>query len=135
MRPGSDGRSTDLVVDISEAQDGSGNITIPGGITFDDIEITEILLGQGNDQFNIAATSTGTPGATENVVTVLHGGGNTALSSGVMGGDTVIVTGGGGPGSPLVIYGDTSQDGRRYTSRPDLGISNGNGVVLSEFRK
>src|SRR5690606_33376506 len=63
MRPGTDGRSTDLVIDISEAQDGSGNITIPGGITFDDIEITEVLLGQGNDTWNIAATSAGTPGA------------------------------------------------------------------------
>ena len=128
MRPGSDGRSTSLIVDTSEAQDGSGNITIPGGITFDDIEITEILLGQGNDQFHIAATSTGTPGAAGSVVTVLHGGGNTALSSGLMGGDTVIVTGGGGPNSPLVIYGDTSQDGRRYDSRPDLGLFTGNGI-------
>src|SRR5205085_10708499 len=86
MRPGADGRSTNLIVDISEAQDGSGNTPFPGGITFDDIEITEVVLGQDTDTFNIADTSTGTPGASSNLVTVVHGGGNTVLGSGVMGG-------------------------------------------------
>jgi Ca2+-binding RTX toxin-like protein len=43
-----------------------------------------------------------------------------------MGGDTLIVTGGasttaaGGPASPLVIYGDTSQDGTWYGGRTDV---------------
>ncbi len=43
-----------------------------------------------------------------------------------MGGDTLIVTGGasttaaGGPGSPLVLYGDTSQDGTWYGGRTDV---------------
>lgn len=131
MRPGSDGRSTSLAVDISEAQDGSGNITIPGGITFDDIEITEVLLGQGNDTFNIDATSSGTPGASNHVVTVIHGGGNTEVALGVMGGDHVTVTGGGGSASPLVLLGDTFQDGARYDSRPDLGIFTGNALFFA----
>jgi Ca2+-binding RTX toxin-like protein len=125
------GMGTGLTVDISEAQDGSMERTFPGGITFDDIEITEVMLGQGNDTFNIAATSTGTPGAGDYGVTVVHGGGNTVLESGVMGGDTIIVTGGGGPNSPLVIYGDTAQDGRRYDSRPDLNIFTGNAVTFA----
>ena len=44
MRPGADGRSTALIVDISDNQDGSNLVTIPGGITFDDIEV---ISGQG----------------------------------------------------------------------------------------
>ncbi|MFO7963509.1 MAG: Calx-beta domain-containing protein [Desulfobacterales bacterium] len=135
MRPDTDGRSTGLDVDISEDQDGSMIVTFPGGITFDDIEITEILLGQGNDTFNIAATSTGTPDADDYIVTVIHGGGNTEVTDPdtgetVMGGDAITVTGGGGPASPLVIYGDTSQDGSRYDSRPDLGIFTGNALYF-----
>src|SRR6185503_12786113 len=48
-----------------------------------------------------------------------------------MGGDTLVVTGGasttaaGGPNSPLVIYGDTSQDGTWYGGRTDV-LSLGN---------
>jgi Ca2+-binding RTX toxin-like protein len=131
MRPGADGMSTNHTVDVSDAQDGSGNITFLGGITFDDIEITDIMLGQGNDAFSISATSAGTPGAGDKVVTVVHGGGNTMLADGVtMGGDTITVTGGGGAASPLVIYGDTSQDGSRYDSRPDLNLFTGNAAVF-----
>src|SRR6185503_5833690 len=136
MRPGAGGLSTSLTVDISEAQDGSNLVTFPGGITFDDIEITEVLLGQGNDNFTVTATSRGTPvptnpgGRNDNVVTVIHGGGNTLVGS-VMGGDTIVVTGGGGPASPLVIYGDTSQDGARYDSRADLGIFTGNAFFFA----
>ena len=43
-----------------------------------------------------------------------------------MGGDRIVVTGGasttsaGGPASPLVIYGDTSQDGTFYAGRSDV---------------
>jgi Ca2+-binding RTX toxin-like protein len=145
MRPGLDGRSTSLTVDISEDQGGSNLVTFWGGITFDDIEITEIMLGQGNDTFTIDATSAGTPGAEGFVVTVVHGGGNSYLTNAdghyidaegeltdapVIGGDTIIVTGGGGPDSPLVIYGDTAQDGRRYDSRPDLNIFTGNAMTF-----
>jgi hypothetical protein len=119
MRPGVDGKSTTLTVDISDSPGVSDNVTFPGGITFDDIEITEVLLGQGNDQFFIDATSPGTTGASNHVVTVVHGGG---------GDDQIVITGGGGVGSPLVVYGDTSQDGSRYDSRPDLGIFTGNAL-------
>jgi hypothetical protein len=148
MRPDpATGMSTSLTVDISEAQDGSQPVEFFGGITFDDIEITEILLGQGNDSFNIDATSTGTPGAGGYVVTVVHGGGNAALTDAdgnfidadgqpsnepVIGGDSIVVTGGGGTGSPLVIYGDTSQDGSRYDSRPDDGVFTGNGLFYAD---
>ena len=38
-------------------------------------------------------------------ITVVHGGG---------GADTITVTGGGGPTAPLVVFGDTSQDGSFY---------------------
>ena len=126
-----EGMSRPLSVDISDAQDGSGVVDFPGGITFDDIEITEILLGQGNDTLTVNATSQGTPGAEDKIVTVIHGGGNSMLNTGVMGGDHIIVNGGGGAESPLVIYGDTSQDGSRYDSRPDLGIFTGNGIFFN----
>jgi Ca2+-binding RTX toxin-like protein len=35
-----------------------------------------------------------------------------------IGGDTIVVTGGAGPDSPLVVYGDTSQDGAWYAGDP-----------------
>jgi hypothetical protein len=50
------GMSTGLTIDISEAQLGLDPdliIDFPGGITFDDIEVTEILLGKGNDRLDI----------------------------------------------------------------------------------
>lgn len=42
-----------------------------------------------------------------------------------VGGDTIVVSGGAGPNSPLVVYGDTSQDGAYYNGNPSalsLGI-------------
>jgi Ca2+-binding RTX toxin-like protein len=126
--------------DVSEAQDGSQPITVEGGITFDDIEVTEVLLGSGNDQFLVEATSTGTPGAADSVITLIHGGGNTAVTDPVtgetvMGGDRITVTGGGGAASPLVVYGDTSQDGSRYNavSSSTQFNANGNAVVFDAF--
>ncbi|HET9217470.1 MAG TPA: Calx-beta domain-containing protein, partial [Terriglobia bacterium] len=50
------------------------------------------------------------------------------LDGGVlMGGDHIIVTGGAGPNSPLVVYGDTSQDGVWYSGHPQdvLGMEFG----------
>ena len=35
-----------------------------------------------------------------------------------IGGDTIVITGGAGPDSPLVVHGDTSQDGRWYSGDP-----------------
>jgi Ca2+-binding RTX toxin-like protein len=48
-----------------------------------------------------------------------------------MGGDTINITGGGGPDSPLVIFGDTSQDGSRYDGDPSVGLVTGNAVYFS----
>jgi hypothetical protein len=134
------GMAGSTTFDVSEAQDGSQPITVEGGITFDDIEVTEVLLGSGNDQFLVEATSTGTPGAADSVVTLIHGGGNTAVTdpvtgATVMGGDRITVTGGGGAASPLVVYGDTSQDGSRYNaaSSSTQFNANGNAVVFDAF--
>jgi Ca2+-binding RTX toxin-like protein len=195
------GMSTGLTIDISEAQLGLDPdliIDFPGGITFDDIEVTEILLGKGNDRLDIVDSNTGTPGAENFLITVVHGGGNTqVVSSGPMSftgnatagtttitrvdgldwlqlsfrtgrhvrvegatenaglyeivdvrddqlvvagvvpvdeigsevtlsitGDTIVVSEGGGPESPLVIFGDTSQDGSRYDSLPEEPTGN-----------
>ena len=53
---------------------------------------------------------------------LIHGGGNQSLASGEMGGDTITVTGSGysdGSNSvPLIIFGDTTQDGSRYNDDP-----------------
>ena len=44
-----------------------------------------------------------------------------------VGGDHIVVTGGAGPTSPLIVYGDTSQDGVWYSGRPSdrLGLEFG----------
>ena len=47
------GMSGDKDVEISDTQ----IITISGGITFDDIEVTELLLGKGADNLTINDTS------------------------------------------------------------------------------
>lgn len=126
------GMSSGLTVDISD-NEVPNLVTFEGGITFDEIEVTEILLGTGNDTFTVEATSQGTPGADNLLMTSIHGGGNSYLTDEngnyvdrngnivdaadrVIGGDHIIVTGGGGGVSPLVIFGDTSQDGSRYDS-------------------
>jgi Ca2+-binding RTX toxin-like protein len=72
--------------------------TFEGGITYQDFEIVELLLGQGDEDFTVTSTAAG-------AITVVHGGG---------GDDTLTATGGGGPTSPLILYGDTSQDHFRY---------------------
>ena len=74
--------------------------THPGGVTYTNSEIVEILLGSGNDSFTTAGTA-------EGAITAIHGGG---------GADTLTITGNSGP---LVIYGDTSQDGARYSGTLD----------------
>jgi Ca2+-binding RTX toxin-like protein len=50
----------------------------------------------------------------------VHGPGGVRI-----GGDTIIVRGGAGPNSPLVVFGDTDQDGRWYSGSPST-ISQGN---------
>jgi len=188
-----------LTVDISESEQGElpNLITIAGGITFDDIEITEIMLGEGNDRLDIQATSRGTVGAEDKVVTVVHGGGNTLRSTEAemtldedrvtrtdggdfveegyltgryvritgsqygdglfeiaevnasnmvlvaanftaenatlqlsVNGDVIVASDSNSSVSPLVIFGDTSQDGSRYNSQPASGQFTGNASVF-----
>ncbi|MEL7400685.1 MAG: hypothetical protein AAFN68_08965, partial [Pseudomonadota bacterium] len=134
------GMGGEQTFDLSEAQDNAKLLTIEGGITIDDIEVTEVMLGSGNDTFQVDATSAGTPGAEESVITVIHGGGNSEVSvpntdETILGGDTITVTGGGGAASALVIYGDTSQDGSRYNSviSANQSDTNSNAVTFNNF--
>jgi len=90
--------------------DGS-SVTFAGGVTFHGAERFELLMGQGNDNLTISNTLfvSGTDGiaALYGGLSVIHGGG---------GNDTITVTGqAGGADSPLVVYGDTSADGYRYS--------------------
>jgi Ca2+-binding RTX toxin-like protein len=117
---------------------------VAGGITYGildpasgtgrtNIEILNIMLGMGNDTLTIHSTLR--TEADHGGLTVVHGGGNSFLtdadgnyvdaegsivpaSQRVIGGDTLIVTGGGGPDSPLVLYGDTTPDRRWYSGQP-----------------
>ncbi|WP_431159407.1 hypothetical protein, partial [Winogradskyella poriferorum] len=57
------------------------------------------FLGNKDDNFTVQSTATG-------VITVVHGGG---------GSDTLTVTGGGGADAPLILLGDSVQDGSSYT--------------------
>ena len=74
--------------------------TFDAGITYHDVEVIDILLGRNNDTFTVNKTLPDT-------ITVLQGGG---------GSDNILVNSGGGPDSPLIIFGDTSQDGSFYDS-------------------
>ena len=85
-------------------------VTYNGGITYNALEIVEVMLGTGDDAFSVTGTATG-------AITAVHGGG---------GDDTITVTAGGGFESPLVIYGDTSQDRSRYSSSADELSNNAN---------
>ena len=90
-------------------------LTIPGGITYQDVEVLDVLLGQGNDTLNVNSTLT-PDNTTFGGITLIHGGGgNDALSVVPAAGSsspTVTLT------SPLVLYGDTSQDGSRVQRHP-----------------
>jgi Ca2+-binding RTX toxin-like protein len=74
--------------------------TFDAGITYHNIQIVNLMLGQGNDNFTVNST-------TQGAITAVNGGG---------GSDTITVNGGGGPTSPLVVFGDTSQNGQYYDS-------------------
>jgi len=76
----------------------------PAGINYGSLEVVELLLGQGNDQLTVTGTADG-------AITAVHGGG---------GNDNITVSDRGGIDprgldAPLVIFGDTSADGSRYT--------------------
>jgi Ca2+-binding RTX toxin-like protein len=108
----------------------------PGGITFGNatsgkssIEVLNLMMGEGNDTLTITGTlqaaDEGTGAnrgpARHGTLTTVHGGGNMALTPGgsPIFGDKITVTGGSGPTSPLVIHGDTSQDGTWYSGATD----------------
>jgi len=83
--------------------------TFDGGVTYHGIEVVDILLGQGNDQFTVETTIS-------DVITVIQGGGKD---------DYIVVNGGGGSASPLIIFGDTSQNGLFYDSTTAAITGNG----------
>ena len=101
--------------------------TVPGGISFGGVrftggafvtdphlttlEVVNLMLGTGDDLLTI--TGSATPGIDISTgIAAVHGG--LTLVQGGGGNDHITVTGGGGPGAPLVVYGDTSQDGSWY---------------------
>lgn len=74
-------------------------MTFGKGIEYHDLEVVELLLGSGNDNFTIAGTAS-------NVITVVHGGG---------GDDTLTVTDSASDGA-LILLGDSVQDGSTYNA-------------------
>ena len=89
-----------------------------GGITYNGFEIVEILLGKGNETLTIDDTGDRDEKAHVSpdpaTITAVHGGG----------GDDTIFANNRGNG-PLVIYGDTSQDGVRYSNDQPAASVNG----------
>ncbi|HEY9237367.1 MAG TPA: hypothetical protein VIP10_00890, partial [Burkholderiaceae bacterium] len=127
-----------------------GETQIGGGITFGNaltgkstIEVLNLMMGEGNDTLSITGTlqpaDEGTGAnrgpARHGNITIVHGGGNLAISATnpAIGGDriTVTTTGAlhGGSASPLVVYGDTSQDGLWYSGLPAV-TSRSDNLVL-----
>jgi Ca2+-binding RTX toxin-like protein len=113
---GLDMGTTDLTI---PGTDGAPDTLVKAGINYNAMEIIEVLLGSGNDTFTVESTAV-------DAITAVHGGGNSFLDNGEIGGDHIIVNGGGGAAAPLIIFGDTSQDGSRYSS--DAKSANGNAV-------
>ena len=106
------GESADFAAGITYGRDGQSNI-----------EVFNLLMGSGNDDLTIESTLQTT--ADHGGLTIIHGGGNLVAQAAVAGaytgtidGDRITVIGGGGPTSPLVVYGDTSQDASWYAGRP-----------------
>ncbi len=90
------GMGGDLTLDTGEV--GAPNpVTYAGGISYEKMDIVEVMLGRGDDTFTVESTATG-------AITAIHGGGGddnlTALDH----------------DGPLVLYGDTSATGLRYSS-------------------
>ena len=104
---------------------GAGLATFRKGITFKDVEVAKVLLGQGDDTFTVNATLT--TNATSGGLTIIEGGGNTATNRG----DTITVNGGGGANSPLIVYGDTSQDGMDYSGTSGVASTHGIAFMYS----
>jgi len=73
-------------------------------VNYSNLEGLEIMLGSGDDSFTVDSTASGT-------VSAIYAGG---------GSDTVTVTGGGGANSPLLIFGDTTNNGEPYSGTPGV---------------
>ena len=113
---------------FGESGDFAGGITYgkagsDGAPDTSNIEVFNLLMGSGNDWLDIHSTLN--TSAIHGGLTTVHGGGNMTVQPGVAGvytgtiaGDTIMVDDGGGPASPLVVYGDTSQDASWYAGRP-----------------
>ena len=112
------GENADFAAGVTYGKKGVG-----GAPDTSNIEVFNLLMGSGNNSLDI--TSTLNTSALHGGLTTIHGGGNLDVQAAVAGvytgniaGDRITVTGGGGPTSPLVIYGDTSQDASWYAGRP-----------------
>ena len=105
----------------------AGSLTgFPAGISWANpvtslstIEVINILLGSGVDTLTINGTLI--PGADLGGIVANHGGLTVVHGGG--GSDTITIFGGGGATAPLVIYGDTSQDGIWYSGSASEIIS------------
>ena len=81
-------------------------LTFAGGITYDNLDVVDVMLGSSSN--SVATEGLFTVSATViNSITVIQGGG---------GYKKLVATGGGGPNSPLILLGDTTQDGSFYNS-------------------
>ncbi|MEH6829476.1 MAG: calcium-binding protein [Sulfitobacter sp.] len=92
------------------------------GITIQTVEIVDVLLGSGDDVFEVLDTNRFSDNLVDLPVTAIHGG---------AGADHITITGGAGPESLLVVYGDTTTDGSRYNYLG--GAPTGGGLVFDGY--
>ena len=113
------GMGGDLVLDQGPA--GAPDlIRFGGGITYAGFEVVEILLGPKKQSLTIDATPS-------DVVTVVHGGGDDDTFTVLHSGGLNVVAG------PLVLYGDTSENGLEAGGRYSgvSGVASGNALAFS----
>ena len=103
------GLSGDVTFSTDYFPDGAK--TFAGGITYRNVEVAEVLLGQGDDSFTIHDTLTTT--ADHGGITVVHGGGNTSATAG----DTLTVTASRSAAGALRRYVAGRQPLRRHLGR------------------
>ena len=75
-------------------------LTFAGGITYRDIDVVDVMLGTGADNFTVSDT-------VPDSITMIQGGGGL---------NTLTATGGGGFNSPLLLMASTTQNGSYYNS-------------------
>ena len=81
-------------------------LTFAGGITYHDVDVINVMLGSSSNSVATEGVFTVTS-TVLNTITVVQGGG---------GYKKLVATGGGGPNSPLILLGDTTQNGSFYNS-------------------